>query len=153
MKNNELYQLADGLGKMGDLTGVKFAYAIVKNKRIVEDEIKLLSESLKASDKFTEFDKKRVEIVKEHADKDEKGEAKIEGNQYVVSDTKAMEAAIDPLKEEYKDAIEAREAQIKEFSEMLEKEINIELYKIKQDDLPKDISVAQLESIRWIVEE
>jgi hypothetical protein len=153
MKNNELYQLADGLGKMGDLTGVKFAYAIVKNKRIVEDEIKLLSESLKASDKFTEFDKKRVEIVKEHADKDEKGEAKIEGNQYVVSDTKAMEAAIDPLKEEYKDTIEAREAQIKEFNEMLEKEINIELYKIKQDDLPKDISVAQLESIRWIVEE
>jgi hypothetical protein len=152
MKNNELYQLAQGLNAVKDLKGVQFAYAVLKNKKIVKDELDILSEAIKASPEFEEFDKKRVDIVKKFAEKDESGEAKVI-NQFVVTDNSALDAAITPLKEEYKKVIEKREKQIEEFNTLLESESTVVAFKIDQASIPNDISVEQLENIRWIVEE
>jgi hypothetical protein len=154
MKNKDLYTLSQGLESVGNLVGVTFGYAVNKNKRIIKGEIEVLEESIKTSEGFSEFRKKQEEIVKKYAKKDEKGEFIIKNFNYdIIGNEQEIETAIAPLKEEYKEVIEARETQIKGYNELLEKESGIKLYMVKKEDLPKDITAKQLEGIFDIVEE
>ena len=49
---------------------------------------------------MTELDEERIELCKEHADKDENGEAIVEGGQYQVQDLEALNADLQDLYEE-----------------------------------------------------
>lgn len=48
----------------------------------------------------TELDEERIELCKEHADKDDKGEAIVTGSQYQVQDLEALNADLQDLYEE-----------------------------------------------------
>lgn len=156
MKNEELFMLNQAITTVGNLSGVKFAYAIAKNKKVIETEIEVLKESVKPSEKFTEYEKKKAEIVKKYADKDEKGNYKADANnQYVVETQKVeFEKEVAPLNEEYKEEIDKRDAQVKEFNEvMLKAEAKFIPFKIKKEDVPVNITVAQTTAIFSLIEE
>ena len=48
----------------------------------------------------TELDEERIELCKEHADKDDKGEAIVAGSQYQVQDLEALNSDLQDLYEE-----------------------------------------------------
>ena len=102
---------------------------------------------------FKEFEKARVDLVKQHARKDEKGKEVIEGDEYIVEDQKEWEKAFNKLKKEHQDAIDEREKQIKDYVEMLKTEVKVDLYKIKLADVPEDITTVQMNSIISVIEE
>lgn len=162
MKNKDLFSLYQGLKSVGKLVGVTFGYAVNKNLRTVKTELELLEETLKPSEKYTEFLRKQEDIVRKYAKKNETGEFIMQTtmigedkkyNYDIKGSEEEVAKEIKPLREEYKEVLEAREAQEKAYTELLEKESDFKPYTVKKEDLPKEITGDQMASIFDIIEE
>ncbi len=157
----DLLRFNEGLISCGNLKGVDFAYNVAKNKRAIADEVESIKDSVKPTEEFTKYDEKRGELAKELSDKDEHGNPKthLDGagtQQYSLTDNKPkFDKKLEALKKEYKEAVEARDKQLEEFEELLKKETSAfgSLKKIDFDDLPKEITSAQLDSIFEMINE
>ena len=119
----------------------------------MQTEIDALNKSIEPSKEIKEFEQKRIELAKSMAKKDEKGEPVSEGNHYVFEDDKAFGEAFSKLREEYKEASEAHEERVKAYLEILKEESDIKLHEVKLEDVPSDISVAQMNAIIDVLKE
>jgi len=161
MKNKDLFTLKEGLKEAKKLQGVKFAYAVAKNSRLVDHEIELLQETIIPSEDFTEFEDKRNELVKKYAKKDKNGEPKQETQDvngqtfsfFKIDDIPAYNEEAKPLEEEYKEVIESRNTQLKEYDTQLEEDCGLVLHKVVIDIVPENITGETLELIDWMIEE
>ena len=138
MKNKELLAIQARLNSI-EITNATIKCAVVKNKRLLEQEIKDLRVCLAPTKKWEAFQKEYVELVKKHAKKDEKGKPIIENN-FIYVDPSQMEEfnkELAELKEEHKEAHEERERQQKDYEDLLEKEVDpkFELHKLKKEDI------------------
>lgn len=152
MTNQEIVNLFEALNGI-NLKGVKFNYSVSKNIELLKKEINSFKESTKPSEEFAKYEKERTNLCVKHAEKDGKGKPIIENNEYKITNIEEFEKEIAELKEKNKEAIEARQAQLKEFEEFLTKENTITLFKIKVADIPADITTKQLTSIISLIEE
>lgn len=152
MTKQKIVDLAVALNKLTGLTGVSFSYAVAKNLNILKPEIESLQEAVKFSPEFKEFDEKRIALAIKYAKKNEVGQPATENGAYILEDQEAFNKEFTPLKEEYKEALDKREEQLKEYEELLKKETKLELHKISLADVPKEISVEQMVSIYDIIE-
>ena len=154
MKKSELFDVLQGLKSVKNLKGVKFAYAVAKNKKKVESEIEDLKEAVKPSDKYLEYDKKRMETCEKYCSKDDKGKAVIKGNVYDgLAGNRKFEKEMERLRKDYKKELESRKKQIEEYNKMLTEEIEMDFHKLTLKEVPEDISSEQLEKILPIIEE
>lgn len=144
IKNKELLNMNSLLGTLFGLKGVKFAYAIAKNIRLIQAEVKLLEEA--KSEKYKEYDNKRLELAKKHAQKDAQGNSLIINNSYILENQEVFDAELEVLKKKY-------EAEIKEYEDLLDTENELKLHKIKLSDVPVDITTGQMLVIENLVEE
>lgn len=149
--NNDVFSLYEGLSKVGNLPGAKFAYAVAKNQDILKREIDFLKKTVEPSPEFVEYDKKRVELAKKHAKKDDRNNPVISGNAYDIENQEEFNKELDTLKKEHEAIISQREAQIKEFEALLSQENKTELHTITANDLPRDITPGQLSGIIKII--
>lgn len=160
MKNLDLYRLKQALEGLGGVENVSFAYAVVKNLKLLEKEIEILEEVRKPSDEFTqEFQPKVDELVKKHSKKDE------DGNPEQADGPQGATIQVDPankakfekefakLEKENKPLVDQRMVQLNKFNDLLQVEAEIELVKIKKEDLPENIKVAELYGISDILED
>ena len=163
MKNGQLSGLMQGINSCGNLSGFKFAYAMAKNKKAIESEIQTFDELLKADEKLTEYENRRVKLCEKYAKKDENGKVIMidvkdeKGNkvreQYDIEDEDKFIKETDKLGVEYKEVLDERKEQIKKFNEFMLEDSTVELYKVKEDNVPEDITSAQLNSIFDLIEE
>ena len=153
MKKSEILQLFRNLNTLGQLQGVKFAYAASKNLAILKPEIEALEKASAASPEFMEMDKERIKLVEEYAEKDEKGKPKKKGNEYVIPEDKKedFENAFEAFKLEHKELYDAREKQVEEYNALLETESDIKLHKVNLADVPQNITVQQMHAISSFV--
>ena len=158
MKKSEVLLLNRALNGLAILTGVKFTYAVARNLNILKNEIESLDKSMEPSEKFQEFDKARIALVELHAEKDKQGKAKMEiaqngAQQYVIDpENKMFKKAFDTLKEKHKEAVDARDKQIEEYTKLLTTDSDVVLFKVKLEDVPKEISAVQMAGIYKIVD-
>ena len=145
-----LYQ---NLQSIGDLKGVKFAYAVAKNSNILKREIDALNTAIKPLPGFEAYDTARVELAKKFAKKDEKGEPVIEDNQYVLEDKPAFDIGLAELRESFKETLEIRQTQLDEYKKLLAEEVGLTLHKVKLDDVPKEITVDQMTALQEMIED
>lgn len=159
MKKSEVLSLYKSLNQLGALSGVKFAYAVAKNINILKNEVESLDKALEPEEKFQEFEKERVALLEKHADKDEGGKPKKEtsdngSEQYVMGDNlKKFEKEFEVLKKDHKEAVDARDKQIDEYTKLLETDAEVTLHKLKMEDIPESITTRQLAGIYDIIEE
>ena len=163
MKNKDLFTFREGLAQAKVLPGVKFAYAVAKNSKLVVNEIETLQETIKATEEYSKFEKERDEIVKKYAVKDKNGEAKQESKEvngqhftfYNIEKDKIdiSNEELKELSETFKEAVDARDLQLKEYNELMEVECNIEVHKVVLDIVPEDITGGTMELIDWMIEE
>lgn len=157
MLKSEVIALYQALHKLGNLVGVKFAYAVSRNIATLKPEVESLEKALEASPEFLEVDKKRVALAEEHAKKDEKGkpvkfkDGKIE--KFEMEDEEAFDKLFEEFKIEHQAVFDAREKQIDEYNALLKTETDVKLHKVSLSDVPNSISVAQMHSISAIIEE
>jgi hypothetical protein len=92
--------------------------------------------------------------AKTMANKDDQGNPILENGSYKMDEDtrKAFEKALEPIKEKYAVAVEARDAQIKEVDALLDAEApQIEFHKIEMEHLPEDITAQKLVAIEPII--
>jgi len=154
VKRNELTKLTQAFNNVKDLSGIKFAYAITKNKRKIQQELDTLKEIFKPIAEYDKYEQDRVKLCNELCDKDENNNPVIKNNQFVgLEKNEDFNKKVKILQETYKSAIEERENQIKEYNTLMSEEVEIELHKVKLVDVPQNISSKQLESIFVIIDE
>jgi hypothetical protein len=152
MKRKDLYNSFHALEVVKDLKGVKFAYALLKNKKKIEEEIKIFEEIIKPNAKFEEYEIERIRLCEFHSEKNEDGTPVIISNRYKLVDDNIFNKELELLKLDYNEFIDERMMQLNEYNKMLEEDINIEIIKIKFDDIPSNISAKELEDIDFMVD-
>lgn len=154
MKRQDLYNLLNGFEAVKDLKGVKFAYAIAKNKKLVLAELEILKDVLKDSDNFIEYDKKRIELCEKYCTKDDKGKPVIKNRKYDgLTKNEEFTKKLDELGEKFKEVIDEKKKRAEEYKNLLDEEVEFEFYKIKLENVPEDITAAQIESVDAILED
>jgi len=149
----EMNQLFDKLAK--EASSVKFHFMIIKNQRLITDEIESMREANKPSEDSQKFDNARVELLHFYAEKDENGQSKIKNNQFILAEEtkKEFEEKLLELQEEYKDVIDSLETSRTEFLELLKSDTEIELVKIPMSIVPDTLLGEEVEILFDIIEE
>lgn len=159
LNKGEILSLFRNLNQLGGLAGVKFSYAVARNINLLKPELESLEKSMELPEKFKEFEKERIELVEKWAEKDDKGKPKKEkaengAEQYIMgADEKKFEKEFTALKTKHKEAVSAREKQVEEYTKLLTTDSEVKLYKIKLDDVPKEITAKQMAGIYNIIDE
>ena len=163
VKRRKLVALENAFAAVGHLSGVKFVYGIGKNSKRIADDLELLREGLRRPTKeYRECERKRADLCKEYATKDESGKPITmptpggqRGQEEYIGLVGNMEfdAAIDELEKEYKNEIDKRDALPDEYDDALDEEIEFEYYMISMDDVPEQITVSQLRSIMDVIKD
>jgi hypothetical protein len=152
MKRRDLYIYMQGLNSVTDLKGVKFAYSVIKNKKKIEDEIKIFEEVIKPDPAYEEYELKRISLCEIHSDKDEDGKPIVIADKYKLTNVDIFNEELEKLKFNYKDIIDERMKQINEYNKILDETMVIDITKISFNDLPENITPKQLESIIFMVD-
>ena len=158
MKIQDLLLFNQALNSVLHLSGAKFAYAVSRNLAILKPEMESLEKASTPSEAYLKFDEERIKLVEKYAEKDEKGKPKQvpmainpRQTEYVIEQDKQneLDTEFGKLKEEHKEAIEARETQVKEYNELLKTDApKLEFHKITIADVPNNINGSQLHGIR-----
>lgn len=158
MKRSESVALYKALNGLGELKGVNFSYAVVRNINRLKPEMEALDKVLEGTKEYNEYLTKKQELLEEHSEKDEKGNAiknELAPNvfKYKLSDEAAFAVLLDELNEKYKEALDARVKQEEEYKELLDSEISIDLFKVKLEHIPEEITTQQMFGISAIIED
>jgi hypothetical protein len=149
MKRKEIVDLRNALQAVAHYPGIKFAYAVAKNCRLLDGEIADMQKTAQPSKEFEVYDKERVALCSKWAEKMPNGEPVIRGNQFVIPDEVKAEfdAALLALNETNKAVIDSRQQQAEAFDVFLLEEVEIEVYKVAFEVLPEAITGAELNGI------
>jgi hypothetical protein len=147
MKKRDLLKLNGALSSIeGRQFSVKFSYFIAKNKVAIKNEFDALEIARKPDPKYIEYDTKRAELAHKMADRDEKGQAMIVNNSFVIIEkVDEFKTELDKLKKEYSEAIQTQEKNLKDFEDLLNEEIEFRGPKIDLKDIPQTIEPSVLE--------
>lgn len=151
MTNKKVFELYDAFFTLKGLKGVQLNYAIARNTDYLKSEVEAMKKTLEASDGFKKYDEARIALAKKHAQKDEKGNPVIIGNEFQLEDKEVFDKEFAALKEEHKKEIEERQTQLKDFEKLLEEESSIEFHKIPVSTLPEDITTEQMVALLPII--
>lgn len=142
----------------------KTAYALTKNLGIVEKEVQVIEETrkkLQPSEEYVQYQKKRIGILKEFANKDENGTPvkKIDADtgqeifDIPIEIREEINEKIKNLQEEYNDAILQFEKNEAKFLEMMEEKIDLNVHFISLDDFSADLTLSQMKVLNYIISE
>ena len=126
--NTNLINFANGFSTLDDLTGLDFLLSLNDNHDKIHTAVEALSKVIEASKAMKEFQTKGTDLLKQFSEKDAMGEPKMEAvskdrSSYVLAESTKADflSKYAALKEEYSKAIDAQEANQKEYRERLGK--------------------------------
>jgi len=143
--NAELLEMEKLLDKYSSVKHVKFAYMLARNMSAIRTPLKDFREVIKIPEKVIEFEQNKEKLLNEHAKKDEKGRAirhpisERPGTwQYELEDSDAYQKALSDLEEEYPTIQQEVEEHNQRQKELLEENVDINLYVLDMSKLPMD---------------
>jgi hypothetical protein len=155
IQREKLFKFNNLLKALKNVKSTKFAYIVVKNTKIIDDELEIVKGLVKLPDdhKSVEFETKRMELVKKWAKKDENGNLVVVGNNYDVTDEalEGFNADFNALTIEYADALAEVEANNTKLQDLLVEEVDVDLKTIKEENLPDNLSAEELDVLDVIV--
>jgi predicted transcriptional regulator len=139
-------------------TTAKGAYAISKNKRLIESEVKSIQDAYsnrKIPEGVMKFEEERLEACKLFSNKDEAGEALVINSRFVIPPEKLEEfdKTISELSEKHAEALAEKDKLEKELADLLQEEIDLPLHKMKFTDIPDNVSASQLDILGEMIED
>jgi hypothetical protein len=159
MKNSDLINLLDAINSLTGVKGKGFAYAIFKNKALIEEEIKIFEQvKREPHPDYPNYENERNIVCINYAKKDENGNPLKQGvppQQHYVIDPAEMnnfQEEMQEVHEKYAEVLQDMEEAKKDQDEFLAKEAQIDLIKIKFEDLPDDIDANFIDKIKDMVE-
>ena len=134
LTNQEILDLDDSLTKVGNIKAKPaFSMAVALNRGILKPFIDAMRESSKAGDEMNEYNVKKNNLIKKYG--------KEVGEMITVEPEKMAEyeKELAPLKKKFKKVIDAYDAQIKEFNEVILPGKANGGEPVKLHQIPKDI--------------
>jgi len=155
IQRSVLFQVLTGVELVKDLKGVKFSFIMIKNKKKLLEEIQSLQKAAEPSGKGKEYENARIELCHKYCDKDDRGRSVMldDGTFSGVEDNPEFHREITELKKEMSEGYEERSKQVDEYNKMLDEEIAFKFYQVDFEDIPSDITPAQMEMIMPLVRE
>jgi esterase/lipase len=143
MKKFELLRINDSLIKAMNYKNHEFAYAVFKNKQLIEDFLSELDFFNNVPPKYVEYENRRVELCKQTCKKDENGMDIINNGRYEIQDQETFTKQMDAFHNEYKDEITIRDEQVEQLNLILQQDMTTPNFiKVKKGDLPIEIQTA-----------
>ena len=156
MKRKDFGLAMNALDGVTEIKGVKFAFTVLKNRKKLEGQLEedksIFEEILKPSEGFKEYEEKRISLCESHSEQDEEGKAITEGDKYKILDLKLFNEELTSLTEEYNASVEDRKNQIEEYNNLMEEDMSIEFQKLGFNDLPEELTEAQLQTIEFMLD-
>ena len=155
MKNKDLMTLSAALKEVSDIKGKNFAYAVFKNKNIIEEELEIFNKlQREPHPEFQNYEQERSILCITHSIKDENGNPQVMNNRYEIDPVQQVEfqSEFEELKDTYKEVIDDMQQAENDYNEFLDKDSEISLIKVKFDELPDEIDAVFLERIKWMIE-
>lgn len=154
MKIIDVLNLEQSIDVLSEVKHMQFAYALMKNKKIIETERELLNQGLIPIESYKEFVDKVTALTKEYCDLKDKPDVLTKKSLTFIEGKDAQEFfdKLDSLHEEYKSAIQERRKQLNDYNQFLQTDVDINLYKIKESNLPEGLSFAELFPLSIIVD-
>lgn len=160
---NDLYMFQRGLMR-AERVGNRFSYIVSKNLRMVNIEIEDLEKVIEQNEKMKEYHKKVEVLNKEYALKDEEGEFILRDT--VIQGEKAKiyripgkgdpiskyGKALQKLKDEYKEEIDAQEKKVEEYNTFLKESFTWEPAMIDLNDVP-DAAGPVMDAIIFMIKD
>ncbi len=111
-------------------------YAFERTKQFIKDEVEALQGAIKPSADFIEYDRKRLELCKLLAKKDENDNPVISGMEFVFDDPPEFQAELAKLNEEYQEVLNKRDEQIAAFNKAMLDSAESQVFKVKASKMP-----------------
>lgn len=154
LKGKEIMELSIWLQEAADNKGVKFAYAVAKNLVEIKKKVKELQDIKKPTKEYKKFDEKRIKLAEKFADKGQDGKPLIANRNYVIiGKKKEWDKAFKEFSKENKKVLDAYKKQLNDYNKALEKEFEVDIYKINKEDLSEDTTANQLIGLAVLIEE
>lgn len=153
-----VYQLANArksLDEVSNYEGLDFAYAVFKNKQLIDDKLMEVDFIKNVSPEVIEYEEKRIKLCNDYSKKDTNGKTMIENDLYIIEDKDKEEfkTKMDDLLSQYKSSVEDRQNQIEIFNQKMNLPVNVPFVKIKKEQIPSQINTAkELEDISFMIE-
>ena len=152
ISNRKVLEIQSAIEQLGSQkVDVHFAYALAKNKGMIEKDVNALKDTGKWSKEYSDFEGQRQKLCIKHAIKNPDGSPKIIGPIYIMQDQDAFDKELDKLRAKNKQIIEDQEARNKKFEDILKEEVEIDVYGIKLSYIPKEISPDILSTLLPLV--
>ena len=156
MKRKDFGLAMNALDSVSELKGVKFAFAVLKNRKKLEAQIEedksIFEQILTPSEGFKEYEEKRIALCESSSEQDEEGKAKTEGDKYVIVDMDKFNIDLTQLTKEYQAAVEDRKNQIEEYNSLMEEDMPLEFITLGIDTLPEELTESQLRSLEFMLD-
>jgi len=156
LTREQIINLNNGLHAVGNLTGVKFAYAVSRNIVKIKSEMNFLKEAFESPPDYRVYNDARVKLAESHAIKINGVPKKIQKNgieEYVIKDKKVFNKELKILQKKYEKCIKVRKKQKIDFDTMLKKKVEIDLHYLPLSYIPETITPKQMTGILLIIDE
>ena len=168
MKNAELYEVKAKVNSI--LTACKsqkLIYAVNKNCARLESETREMDRIKAPSEKFTEFEQKRVKLCMDNSNKDARGQPKTVngpmGPEFDIADKAAFDVLLTALKTEYAAEIKEYETKQELYARAMEEENDdLKIYRLKYSVFEKEqselaiadrLSAAQVKALWFMLDD
>ena len=147
--------LYDTICKLSNITShPKFAYAMVKNKQLIEPEYKAILSLYIYGDKYKKYDKERLKLIDKYGSRDSSNELIITNGSVMFSNENLtkFENEISILKNEYTEVLTQVETINSEVNKILNETIDINIHKINIDYVPDQIKIGDMEILEVLID-
>jgi len=142
LKRERWFDMHKAMGEILPLSkSVKFNYAVLQIKQILETERKMFMEAIRPPEEYLEFERKRLELCRRYATKDENGLPMREGNGFQIKkeSVESLLMEIETLRKEYEGWIAEAEEKDIQAKKMLDEEIDLNVRPIPLSIIPEDV--------------
>lgn len=148
IKHKDLYALQSAYKAMKEekIRDFKTNMAIIRSRKLVDNEIEALDQLKEPTEEFQEFEKKRGELASKHARKDKSGTAMLkstpQGPVYDIEDLTLFQEELQSLMDQYSAALSDRALQEEQYIKALEEYLEIDLAELPEKvmrNMPTDV--------------
>lgn len=150
---HQLIKAKKALDAVSNYDGLDFAYAVFKNKKLIDNKLMEVDFIKNVSPQIVEYEEKRVALCEQYAQKDEQGRPMFEGDLYVINEKEEFRKKMDELYQQYETHINDRQKQIDLFNQKMNQEVDLPFIKLTREQIPPQITTAkELDDISFMIE-